>query len=275
MSIDLEAMVAARHEFPEWIVVYELANGTGYRGTHARYCDVAAFNTYPSTGYTRVAYEVKRTRSDFLKELDKPEKRKWLEDYFHQTIFVCAAGICDVKEIPDGWGLIIPTKKGDKLRRVKVPRTRVPPDLPETIAISAMRRCAELLRVEQRKAYTFEGEAITRADLDAKVLAATTYERERLSEEMSSLTKQRHELDELRQKLIDPFRELHKEARSRGWVRRDMGPPTPAQVRQWFWDAEAAFSRRLQAKIQTAWHAIEELRKAAEKAGGPDGEVED
>ena len=138
MGIGLGALLEERYPLPEWALIFELSKGTGWSGQEGR-CDAAAFNCYPSKGYHRLAFEMKTGRGDFLKELDTPKKRAWLEENFHQTYFVCVPGIAKEEEVPDGWGLLVESRSGDKLRRVKVARHRELPPLPESLALSASR----------------------------------------------------------------------------------------------------------------------------------------
>lgn len=101
----------------EWALFFELRNGTGF-GRQERYADAFAINLYPSNGFTRRAYEIKVSRSDFLKELSQPEKRQWAMSVSNEFWFICANGIAKKEEIPENCGLIEVTKKGDKLRTV-------------------------------------------------------------------------------------------------------------------------------------------------------------
>lgn len=148
MTPPIERLLLARHRLPEWAAFAELRAGTGYgRGSDQRF-DVAAFNCYPSKRNYRVVYEVKQTRGDFLRELDQPAKRGQAEDFFHETWFAVAKGVCTVEEVPDGWGLITPTKKGDKLRQLKRARPREPEPVPYPMIMSVLRRACE--RVDDR-----------------------------------------------------------------------------------------------------------------------------
>ena len=81
-----------------------MGNRTGY-GCDS-HIDAAAFNMWPSKNFERHAFEVKRSRSDFMREIGNPQKRQWVEENFHLTWFVTPAGLVKPDEIPEGWGLL-------------------------------------------------------------------------------------------------------------------------------------------------------------------------
>jgi hypothetical protein len=119
--MNLQGLIAKRHGLDgskrggvngEWVLFFELPNGTGSR-TQDRFVDAFAFNCWPSSGLTRIAYEIKQSRQDFIRELQAPEKRRWAMDVSHEFWFVCASGICDKTEIPEDCGLLVATKDGE------------------------------------------------------------------------------------------------------------------------------------------------------------------
>jgi len=140
---NLERLILDRHPLPKWAAFAETRTGTGYGRGREQRIDVSAFNCWPSGNGYRIAYEVKRTRGDFLAELDTPEKRAHAERYYHETWFVTLPGVAQIEELPVSWGLLITTKKGDKLRRLRQAATRDPEDLPWNAACSVLRRVAE------------------------------------------------------------------------------------------------------------------------------------
>ena len=140
---DLERLILARHPLPQWAAFVETRTGTGYGRGREQRIDVSAFNCWPSGNGYRIAYEVKRTRGDFLSELDAPKKRAHAERYYHETWFVTPPGIAQIEELPVSWGLLVTTKKGDKLRRLRQAATRDPEDLSWNAVCSIMRRVAE------------------------------------------------------------------------------------------------------------------------------------
>lgn len=175
MKIDLEELTAARHQAPEWMTFRELVTHDNRR------IDLATFNTWPSKGGLRRAFEMKRSRSDFLRELDDPEKRKFAETYFHESWFVVTQGVCDPAEVPEGWGLLVTTKNGDKLRRHRVARQRTDPKpIPHQVWMWAMRRV--MAAHEADKWVRFDGDTVTREHVDEWFEHALVWERKRLAE---------------------------------------------------------------------------------------------
>lgn len=106
---------------PAWIFVPELRVSTGYppggelsmvRGKRVwRYppkqrLDAWAMHTWPSRRYERVAYEIKVSRSDWLRELADPEKRQVAMGLSNRFYFAVPQGMVRVVEVPEGCGLV-------------------------------------------------------------------------------------------------------------------------------------------------------------------------
>lgn len=68
----------AKDGFNPAVVLEQVPDGTGmFQG---RWIDVAVFQMWASKGLTRAAFEVKVSRSDFLSELQNPEKHQWCKE---------------------------------------------------------------------------------------------------------------------------------------------------------------------------------------------------
>lgn len=104
-----------------WAVFFELRNGTGY-GRTDRYLDAFAMNLWESKKFWRVAYEFKVSRTDFLAELKKPEKRSWGMSISNEFYFVTPPEVIKPTEVPEGCGLMV--VHGQKLKRVVVAKQR-------------------------------------------------------------------------------------------------------------------------------------------------------
>ena len=206
MSV-MEHMIQARHPLPEWATFGEFSNATGSGATGR--IDVAAFNVWPSKKGHRVAYEVKRSRSDFLRELNNPEKRAWVEELFHETYFVAEKGVCEPSEIPEGWGLLIVVgKEGDKLRRKVVPKYRDVPDPPYDFVMSLLRRTCADLSNELAKTYRFEGKEITANQIEKMANEKLTYFHEILAKRQTQVEEIRNQLAKDHAELVAPLRTL-------------------------------------------------------------------
>lgn len=106
-------------EAPKWVVLSEIQTNTGFvsqSSTFGRVIDMMAFNCWPSEGFTRIAFEIKTSRSDFLNELKRPEKRWLAMMYSHRFYYVAPKGVVDMRELPGGCGLIEVVEKDGKLK---------------------------------------------------------------------------------------------------------------------------------------------------------------
>lgn len=124
----------------EYAFMTHVRNAAGFNAT--RTFDAVAINLWPSKGLTIEIFEVKVSRSDWLRELKDPDKAGAalkLADYFS---VVATAGIVKREELPEGWGLL---EAGfEKLRRsVKpkriTPATRFFEPIPRGFVVGMMR----------------------------------------------------------------------------------------------------------------------------------------
>jgi len=90
------------------VVLEKVANGTG--GFQQRWIDAVVFNMFPSKGLTRSAFEIKVSRSDFIRELQHPEKHQWCKEYFHEFWFIAPKDVLQVGELPTNAGWMCPQK---------------------------------------------------------------------------------------------------------------------------------------------------------------------
>jgi len=87
-----------------WVYYEELETDTGTK--RERRLDAWAMHLWPSTNYKRITFEVKISRSDFLREIAAPQKRKLGLLYSNLFYFVTPAGLVKAAEIPAECGLI-------------------------------------------------------------------------------------------------------------------------------------------------------------------------
>lgn len=124
----------------EWVFVDEVALRTG----GGQRMDAFALNCWPSESYISIAFEVKVSRTDYLREVRRPDKRKaamLLSNYF---MFVCPEGLLRPDEMPVDCGLMH-VKSGGVVRVVKQAPHR--DRLPASWALLAV-----LLRTMQNRA---------------------------------------------------------------------------------------------------------------------------
>lgn len=115
MSMDtaqLTLMLLEKYKEPEYLLLTEVPNATGMK--KSRTADAMAFSLWPSRGLTITGFELKVSRSDWLKERDDPAKAESLARYCDFWYLVVAdKNIVQNGELPATWGLIAP--RGSKL----------------------------------------------------------------------------------------------------------------------------------------------------------------
>jgi hypothetical protein len=105
-AADLLERLRVKFSEPEWIVLSEVRNATGFRRT-PRSADALAFSTYPSRGLALYGFEFKVSRSDWLRELKDPDKSVDMQKKCDRWYVV----VPDLKlvqpgELPEAWGLM-------------------------------------------------------------------------------------------------------------------------------------------------------------------------
>lgn len=140
---DIIPLLRKRHqdtnwEAPRWVFFEELRVGTGFRldkhdikmggdgrwqkvlkgGYHPEQrIDAWAMSTWKSDEFQSIAYEIKVSRADFLREIEHPEKRATAMAFSNRFFFVAPDGLIKPDEVPFECGLLV--AKNDKVRAVK------------------------------------------------------------------------------------------------------------------------------------------------------------
>jgi hypothetical protein len=96
-------MLRKRYAAPEWALMEEVAPATG-GGT--RYADGVAVNLWQSRGHAIYGFEIKVSRSDWLRELKQPEKAEPIFRFCDRWYIVAPRGIVKDGELPPSWGLL-------------------------------------------------------------------------------------------------------------------------------------------------------------------------
>ena len=87
----MRGLIQRRHTSygkPAGILIFELATGTGYAAGEPNRLDAFFMAETISKGLLRVAYEIKTSRSDFLREIREPRKRRAALRVSNQFYFV-------------------------------------------------------------------------------------------------------------------------------------------------------------------------------------------
>lgn len=113
---DLWEQLRLRYPAPEWAIFFEVANGLG--ADSRRYADAVAMSLFPSRGLDVHGFEIKRSRSDWLRELKEPAKADVIAKYCDFWWLVTSdEKVADKNEMPRTWGLLV--SKDGELRQVK------------------------------------------------------------------------------------------------------------------------------------------------------------
>lgn len=108
---DLMAMLRDKYTRDSYVILEQVPDGTGM--FQHRWIDAAVFSLWPSKGLTRRAFEIKVSRSDFIRELQDPLKHQWVEESFHEFWIVAPREVIQDGELPNGVGQMYP--RGGKL----------------------------------------------------------------------------------------------------------------------------------------------------------------
>jgi len=131
---------------------------------------------WPSGKLSRYAFEIKVSRSDFLKELDQPDKRKWAMDISNEFWFVCAPDVAKNSEIPEGCGLMVCSKNAKNLRRVLRATYREAEDFSMIQVAAILRSAFRVQSLPEALAWKYAGQEVTPEILDEILADRRDYE---------------------------------------------------------------------------------------------------
>lgn len=110
-------LLRERYAAPEWAYLVQVSNGTGWVRSTKRWADALALNLWPSRGLELLGFEIKVSRSDWLKELKDPAKSSDIQGFCDRWWLVAGDdSIVRVGELPSTWGLMV--VKNNKLKVV-------------------------------------------------------------------------------------------------------------------------------------------------------------
>lgn len=136
---DLVDLIRNKFSPPAWAFFSNVANGTGF--SVSRYADAMAMGIWPSRGLELHGFEVKISRTDWIKELRNPQKA---DDMIYYCDFwwvvVPDEKIIQHGELPINWGLFVKTARGLK---AKVPATKLEANPLDRIFIASLLRRAQ------------------------------------------------------------------------------------------------------------------------------------
>ncbi|MFG0315849.1 MAG: hypothetical protein ACF8XB_01150 [Planctomycetota bacterium JB042] len=134
-TAELRDLIAKKFPSPAYVHMHEVRNATGF-ARKVRSADMLVMSTWPSHGLTLRGFEIKRDRSDWLREVQKPEKAEEIARFCDQWWVVANADVVR-GELPKGWGLMVPHGKG--LRVVSEPDDLDPQPITREFLASVLR----------------------------------------------------------------------------------------------------------------------------------------
>lgn len=138
---DVLAALAKRYGASEWTLLTQVGNATGGRAN--RWADALAMNLWPSRGLHLYGFEIKVSRSDWLRELKRPDKAETIASYCHAWWIVAGEpGIVRLDEVPGSWGLM--ELRGRGLVAVRpAPMLDHPKEMDRAFVASILRRSTQ------------------------------------------------------------------------------------------------------------------------------------
>lgn len=140
MSTRVHTAIAKRFAAPEWATFFEVRDAAGFNSK--RSADAVTMGLWPSRGLELTGFEVKVTRSDWLRELKDPAKSGPVQDYCDRWyVAVADDTIVHGEELPKTWGLMV-LRGGKLVTKVEAPKLE-PKPLTKTFMAALLRRATE------------------------------------------------------------------------------------------------------------------------------------
>jgi len=176
---ELRERLAAKYPLPEWVLLNEVRDSTGWEGN--RTADCLAMATWPSRGCSLYGFEIKASRTDVLKELKSPQKADGVKKFCDRWYLVLSnSDLIKASEVPKAWGLIVPHGTGLKISK-EAPASK-PKRWPREFVASMLRNSAQ----SQSAAKAKELEK-SRADGEASGREWNKYRAEELESQLKRL----------------------------------------------------------------------------------------
>lgn len=136
---DLKAALLKAYPLPEYATFFEVGDGTGAR--QSRRADAVSMACWPSRGLRITGFELKASRSDWLREKKNPEKSIAVQQYCDRWMLFTAPGVVQPVELPPKWGLM--ELHGRKVVSVVEAPSLAPEPLSHTFVAALLRRAGE------------------------------------------------------------------------------------------------------------------------------------
>lgn len=135
----LQTALTKAYPLPEYATFFEVGDATG--GRHSRWADAVTMACWPSRGLAITGFELKASRSDWLREKRDVSKSAPVQKYCDRWALFTAPGVVLPGELPELWG------HAELVGNRMVWKTQSPqlkPDpLDRSFVASLLRRCGQ------------------------------------------------------------------------------------------------------------------------------------
>lgn len=234
-----------RYAPPAWALFEEVGNATGTM--HSRRADAIAMSLWPSRGLELHGFEVKISRSDWVRERDDPAKAEVIAKRCDRWWLVVGdEKLVHDGELPPSWGLLV--LKGDKLvTKVDAPKLEAEP-LTRGFLAAILRRAHEAIE-----------HMVPKAEIDQVVLERVNAETKRIEERLANRDIAAVELKMLRERVAQ-F-EAASGVKIDGWDYENVGRAVEIILRGGLDHYHAMLERSAKSAEAIAKQARDELKK--------------
>lgn len=156
----------------------EVRDSTGFGSS--RSCDAFVAHFWPSDGLRLDGFEVKASRSDWLRELKDPSKAHMFAQHCDRWYIVApSTDVVHIDEVPAGWGLLVLNAKGKLHHAVPASVNANPQPISRAMLMSIVRAAAAQTWNEQV--------AVKQKEIEARVRIATDRELHVVKDQLSRL----------------------------------------------------------------------------------------
>lgn len=138
---ELVEMLRKKYPAPAHSVLEQVRSCTGY-AKEIRTCDAMAMSLWPGRGIWLAGFEIKVSRSDWLKELSEPSKADGFQSLCHRWYLLTSDDkVAQIDEIPETWGWMV--QQNGTLRTLKESKYNPNPQLDHYFLASVFRNVTE------------------------------------------------------------------------------------------------------------------------------------
>jgi hypothetical protein len=130
-------LLRKRYAEPAFVVIRQVRNKAAFDATNT--ADAFAMGVWPSRGLHLHGFEIKVSRSDWLKELAQPWKADAFQPHCDYWWVVTSPGVVQLGELPESWGHL--ERRGQRLVCVKeAPKNAEPEAISRSMLAAIVKR---------------------------------------------------------------------------------------------------------------------------------------